>query len=106
MPKYAIIQSGGRQYRVEEGQELVVEQGPDLKDGDPVQFDQVLLVHDEQGEAVGTPYLSGAAVAGKVLSSFRGEKIVGFKYKPKKRYRRRWGYRAQLTKLLIQEIRR
>ena len=106
MSKYAIIQSGGRQYRVEEGQELVVEQGPGLKDGDPVQFGQVLLIRDEKGEEVGTPYVAGAQVTGRVVSSFKGEKILGYKYKPKKRYRRRWGYRPQLTKLLIQEIRR
>jgi large subunit ribosomal protein L21 len=106
MSKYAIIVSGGRQYRVEEDQPVVLERLPGFEAGNPVQFEQVLLVHDAEGEAIGTPLVPGARVSGKVIESFKGKKIHGFKYKPKKRYRRRWGHRAQFTELLIQEIRR
>lgn len=106
MSKYAIIVSGGRQYRVEEEQPAVLERLPGLEAGDAVQFEQVLLIHDAEGEAIGTPYVPGARVSGTVIASFKGEKIHGFKYKPKKRYRRRFGQRARFTELLIQEIQR
>ncbi|HED04382.1 MAG TPA: 50S ribosomal protein L21 [Candidatus Fraserbacteria bacterium] len=106
MSKYAIITSGGRQYRVEENRPVILQRLPGHQPGDTVQFEQVLLVHDDQEEAIGTPYLEGARVSATVVEEFKGEKIRVFKYKPKKRYRRRYGHRDRLIKLLVGEIRR
>lgn len=105
---YAIIETGGKQYRVEEGKPLVCEKLL----GDPgtaVTFDKVLFVsQDKGGEGramqVGTPYLDKAKVTAKILEQAKGEKVLIFKYKPKKRYRRKTGHRQQLTKLIVEAI--
>lgn len=104
MSKYAIIEAGGKQYRVEEGRPVITERLRGFEAGDPVVFDRVLLVRGEDEVKVGRPYVEGARVVGTVTEEFKGEKVHVFKYKPKKRYRRRRGHRQIYLKTLIEEI--
>ena len=100
---YAIIETGGKQYRVSEGAEIDVEK-LDAQPGDQVELDRVLLVRKEGETLVGTPVVEGARVIGRVRLQDRQRKILVFKYKPKKRYRRRLGHRQPFTRLLIEKI--
>jgi large subunit ribosomal protein L21 len=100
---YAIIRDRGTQYRVEEGQ--VVELA--LLDADPgsqLELGEVLLVGGSDSVKVGTPLVEGAKVLAKVLDTTKGDKIIVFKYKNKKRYRRRTGHRQQYTRIAISQI--
>lgn len=101
--RYAIIQTGGKQYRVKVGDTITVEKLPE-ESGADITFDNVLLVADNGDVQVGQPTVSGATVTASIDDHFRGEKIVVFKYKPKKRYRRRTGHRQSLTKVTITGI--
>lgn len=103
LPPYAIIETGGKQYRVSVGDRLSVEKLP-LADGETITFDRVLLLGGDGDTRVGTPVVEGASVAATVEETYRGEKIIVFKYKPKKRYRRRNGHRQSLTRLNITAI--
>ena len=105
MSKYAIIETGGKQYRVEEGHEVITERLPEAKAGSKITFDHVLVVGAEGKTKIGQPYVKGARVTGTVDEEFKGEKIKVFKYKRKKRQSRRRGHRQIYTKTLIQEIR-
>lgn len=99
---YAVIVSGGKQYRVSQGDTIYVEkldQEPDSK----ISFD-VLMLGSENGVEVGTPTLAGAKVEGKVLGQVKGEKIVIYKYKSKKNYHRKAGHRQNYTKVEITAI--
>ncbi|GAA0483439.1 50S ribosomal protein L21 [Salinibacillus aidingensis] len=99
---YAIIETGGKQLKVEEGQEIFVEKlGADA--GETVTFDKVLFVGGEDTK-VGTPYVDGASVTAKVDKEGRGKKITVFKYKPKKNYQRKQGHRQPYTKVVIDKI--
>ncbi|MGI9253173.1 MAG: 50S ribosomal protein L21, partial [Thermomicrobiales bacterium] len=89
---YAIIETGGKQYRVSVGDRLSVEK-LEVEAGKSVTFDRVLLVSGSGATTVGTPVVSGASVTATVEETYRGEKIVVFKYKAKKGYRRRTGHR-------------
>lgn len=100
---YAIIETGGKQYRVSVGDSLAVERLP-LDAGGDVTIDRVLLLGGDGATRVGTPIVDGATVTARVDDHFRGEKIVVFKYKAKKRYRRRMGHRQSLTRLTITGI--
>jgi large subunit ribosomal protein L21 len=100
---YAIIETGGKQYRVKVGDRISVERLP-TEAGNDIVFDRVLLLGGEGATKVGTPVVTGASVTASVDDHFRGEKIVVFKYKPKKRYRRRIGHRQELTHLTITGI--
>jgi len=100
---YAIVETGGKQYRVAPGQRLAVEL-LDAQPGSTVALDRVLLVSDGSGVRVGTPTVPGARVLAEVVEHGKGEKIVVFRYKSKVRYRRRTGHRQRLTRLLIREI--
>lgn len=99
---YAVIKSGGKQYRVSPGDEVVLEKLPQLE-GEKVEFEEVLLVN-RNGEIMVGKKLGGVKVVGTVLEQFKGEKIEVFKYKPKKRYRRKHGHRQLLTRVRIEEI--
>lgn len=99
---YAIIETGGKQYRVQQGDTIYVEK-LDLAPDAAVEFD-VLLLSQDAGLTVGRPYVSGAKVIAKVLGQVKGEKIVVFKYKSKKNYRRKQGHRQPYTKLEITGI--
>ncbi|HWE61691.1 MAG TPA: 50S ribosomal protein L21 [Chloroflexota bacterium] len=100
---YAVLQTGGKQYKVEVGQVLTVEK-LDVPAGEDVRFDQVLLISDDGNVTVGTPLVAGAAVTGRVVRQDRGPKIIVFKYKPKVRYRRKTGHRQYQTQVLVETI--
>lgn len=100
---YAVVETGGKQYRVSVGDSLSVERLV-VDSGSDISLDRVLLVSDNGSTRVGTPVVDGATVSARVDNHFRGEKIVVFKYKPKKRYRRRTGHRQALTRLTITGI--
>lgn len=99
---YAIIATGGKQYRVAQGDVIYVEK-LDAAENDSISFD-VLLVEKDGDLKVGAPLVEGAKVEGKVLQQGRGEKIVVFKYKSKKNYRRKQGHRQPFTKVEITAI--
>ncbi len=99
---YAIIATGGKQYRVSEGDVIYIEK-IDAQVDSTVSFD-VMLVENEGEVKVGTPVVEGVKVEGKVVGQIRGEKIVVFKYKAKKNYRRKQGHRQPYTKVEITKI--
>jgi len=99
---YAIIATGGKQYRVSEGDVIYIEK-IDAQVDSTVSFD-VLLVGNDGEVKVGTPVVEGVKVEGKVVGQIRGEKIIVFKYKAKKNYRRKQGHRQPYTKVEITKI--
>lgn len=99
---YAIIATGGKQYRVSEGDVIYIEK-IDAQVDSTVSFD-VLLVGNDGDVKIGTPVVEGVKVEGKVVGQIRGEKIVVFKYKAKKNYRRKQGHRQPYTKVEITKI--
>ena len=101
--KIAIIETGGKQYRVAEGDVIFVEK-LDAEEGAAVSFDKVLAVIDGETSTFGTPYVDGAAVSGKVVKQGRGKKIRVYKMKPKKGYRNTKGHRQPYTKVEIGSI--
>ena len=100
---YAVIETGGKQYRVEVGTELEVEL-LDVEPGQSITLDRVLLVADGSDAAVGTPVVDGAAVEAEVVGATRGDKVIAFKYRPKARRRVKKGHRQDLTVLRIADI--
>jgi len=100
---YAVIESGGKQHRVELGSEIQVDR-LDVQPGDSITLDRVLLVADGEESAIGQPVVDGATVSAQVLGQDRGQKIIVFKYKPKARTRVKKGFRAELTTLRITDI--
>ena len=102
-PAYAVIETGGKQYRVAVGDTLSIEKLA-VEPGTGITFDRVLMVGGDGSTTVGTPLVAGATVQAQVEQQYRGPKIVVFKYKPKKRYRRRTGHRQSLTRVAITAI--
>ena len=100
---YAIVASGGRQYRVEPGQCLDVQKLP-VEAGTEIALDHVLLIGDGETITVGQPTVSGARVLADVVGEVKGRKIIVFKYKNKVRYRRKTGHRQRYLRLQIKEI--
>ena len=100
---YAIIRTGGKQYRVEPGQKLRI-QSLDGDVGSQVEFTDVLLGGDGDSVRSGTPSLSGARVTGEIVKHGRGEKIVVFKFKRRKNYARKQGHRQGFTEIKINDI--
>lgn len=100
---YAVVTTGGKQYRVEAGSELLVEKLA-VDPGASVTFDRVLLVGDGDEVTIGTPTVAGASVTGTVLREERGPKIIIFKFKQKAKYRRRTGHRQDMVRVRIDEI--
>lgn len=101
---YAVIETGGKQYKVQEGDTIFVEK-LDVEDGAEVSFDKVVaLGADDKGLSVGAPYLDGVKVGGKVVKTGKGKKIVVFKFKAKKNYRKKQGHRQPYTKVEIKKI--
>ena len=100
---YAIIESCGKQYKVAEG-DVVFFEKLDAEEGKKVTFDNVILVSEEGKVQVGNPYVKGVKVEGKVVSHGKGKKIIVFKMKPKKNYRRKQGHRQPYTKVEITSI--
>lgn len=100
---YAVVATGGKQYKVQEGQTLKVEKLPG-QIGEPITFDQVLLVADGEEVNIGTPVVDKAAVTGHIVEQGKAKKVVVFKYKRRKRYRRKQGHRQQFTAVKIDSI--
>ena len=100
---YAVIETGGKQYRVSPGQTVEVELLP-AEPGATVTLDRVLLVSAEDGATVGQPLVPGGAVVATVIGEGRGKKVIVFKYKSKKRYRRTTGHRQDYTYLTVTDI--
>jgi len=100
---YAVIETGGKQYRVEQGQTLIVEK-LEGSQGDTVEFDQVLLLSTDDAVAVGRPTVEGAKVTAEIVGQVRGPKLVVYKFKRRKDYRRRTGHRQFLTSVKINDV--
>ena len=100
---YAIIRDGGRQHRVEAGKTIVIDR-TDLKPGETLQFDEVLLYRDDENVAVGTPTVENAMVVGEVKGPVAGPKVYAVQYRRRKNSRRRIGHRQKYTEVLIKDI--
>ncbi len=100
---YAVVEINGKQYRAEQGQVLKVDR-IDQEAGSNVSFDKVLLLSGDAGVKVGSPYVEGASVLAVIDSEIKADKVIVFKYKPKKDYRRTQGHRQRYTVLKVQEI--
>lgn len=100
---YAVIRTGGKQYRVSEGDTIEVEK-LDTEVGSEVRLDEVLLVGTEDVTRLGTPTVPGASVVAKVLETGRGRKVIVYKYKRRKKYRKTRGHRQAFTRLAIEKI--
>ncbi len=100
---YAIVECGGRQYRAEVGNSFPVEKLAH-EVGEQIELSDVLLVADEDQITVGQPTVEGASVKATVVEQYRGKKILVWKYRPRKRYRRRQGHRQHYTRLRVDEI--
>ena len=100
---HAIIETGGKQYKVAEGDTLFIEKLP-VEAGDTVTFDKVLAVLDGDKATFGAPVVEGAKVTASVVKNGKGKKVIVFKYKPKKGYRRKQGHRQPYTKVTIGKI--
>ncbi|MGN7453218.1 50S ribosomal protein L21 [Paenibacillus pasadenensis] len=100
---FAIIETGGKQYKVQQGDVLYIEK-LNAGEGESVTFDRVLAVSKDGGLVTGSPVVAGATVSGKIEKHGRGQKITVYKYKPKKNYRRKQGHRQPYTKVTIESI--
>ncbi|MDP3953575.1 MAG: 50S ribosomal protein L21 [bacterium] len=100
---FAVIETGGKQYRVSPGDKVKIEK-LEAEDGSAFIFDKVLLVQTDKDTKVGTPYVNGAKVQAEILREGRAKKVVIFKYKPKKRYRKKQGHRQSFTEVEIKKI--
>ena len=100
---YAVVATGGKQYRVEKGETVRIEKIAGQV-GDNVNFDQVLMVSDGETVNVGTPVVENARVSGQIVAQDKARKIIVFKFKKRKRYRRKNGHRQAFTAVRIDEI--
>lgn len=100
---YAVVETGGKQYKVEVGQTVDVEHIP-AEIGDTVELGRVLMVSTDQGLRLGDPVVPGAKVVANIVHQGRGRKIVVFRYKPKTRYRKKTGHRQSFTRVAIESI--
>jgi large subunit ribosomal protein L21 len=100
---YAIVETGGKQYRMVPGQKIDVD-ALGVADGEDIELSRVLLISDGENTVVGNPTIDGARVIATCLSEGKGDKVIVFKYKPKVRYRRKKGHRQLNSRLEIKEI--
>jgi large subunit ribosomal protein L21 len=100
---FAVIKSGGRQYKVSVGETLEVNRLP-VEDGEQVRLEEVLLISDEDGAMIGAPLVDNAVVLATAVRQARGKKLIVFRYKSKKRFRHKRGHRQELTVLSIDDI--
>ena len=100
---YAIIKTGGKQYRVQEGDRVDVEK-LDAQVGDTVTLGEVLLVNDGKSTQIGSPTVVGASVQAEVVDQFRAKKVIAFKFKRRKGYHKTKGHRRHLTRLEIKSL--
>lgn len=103
--KFAVIETGGKQYKIEAGSTLSVEKiSGDYKAGDTIVFDKVLLIHDEKGTTLGTPYIKDAKVEATFTEQGRGKKVTVIRYRAKSRHFTKRGHRQPYTKVTIKAI--
>ena len=100
---FAIIETGGKQYKVNEGDVIFVEK-LEVAEGDKITFDRVLVVSDDNGIKVGAPVVEGATVTANVVKNGKAKKVVVMTYKPKKNEKRKMGHRQPYTKVQIEKI--
>ena len=100
---FAVIKTGGKQFRVQEGDILDVEK-LDLQEGKKITFDNVLLIEDDKNTLIGTPVVEKAQVVGEVVENFKDKKVLVFKKKRRKQYRKTTGHRQMLTRVKIEKI--
>ncbi len=100
---YAVVETGGKQYRVAPGGVIAVERLPGSV-GEVVELSRVLLVGEGEKVKVGSPVVSGAMVRATILGQVRGPKIIVFKFRRRRKYRRKTGHRQQMTRLRVEEI--
>lgn len=100
---YAIIRSGGRQYRAEIGETIDVERLP-YEENDQIEIEDVLLIGDGDNTVIGRPKVDGAKVRATIVNQFRGKKVIVFKYRQRTNYRRRYGHRQYYTRIRIDDI--
>ncbi|MGD8981920.1 MAG: 50S ribosomal protein L21 [Desulfobacterales bacterium] len=100
---YAIVKTGGKQYKIHEGDIIRIEK-IDGNIGNPISFDQVLMFSDGENTSIGQPILDNVTVKGHIVEQGKGKKIIVFKYKRRKRYRRKQGHRQQFTAIKIDQI--
>lgn len=103
MAKYAVIKSGGKQFRVASGDVIDVELLDTEKKG-KIEFNDVLFLQDGKAAKVGTPTVAGAVVKGEVVAQVRGPKVIAYKYKRRKNYRRKIGHRQNYTRVKITDL--
>ena len=101
---YAIVETGGKQYQVEEGRYVDIEKLEGNVDS-KVTFDNIVMIVNGKKSKVGQPYVSGASVEGKILKQDKAKKIIVFKQRPKKGYRKKQGHRQEFTRVMISKIR-
>ena len=99
----AIIKTGGKQYKVSEGDKIKVEK-LEGEEGSKIVFSEVLFLGDEKDVKIGTPILTGVTVEGTILKTAKGKKVTGIKFKPKKRYKVKFGHRQTMTEVEITKI--
>ena len=100
---YAVVETGGKQYRVSEGDKVRLEK-IQAEDGETVTFDKVLILGKDDAPVIGAPYVEGATVTAKVLEHGKDDKVIVFKYRRKKNYRKFRGHRQQFTSVVIEGI--
>jgi large subunit ribosomal protein L21 len=100
---FAVVQTGGKQHRVEPGQIIEVEK-LSAEEGDTIDLTDVLLVSDDTGVRHGSPLVDGVRVVARVVKQTRAKKVIVFKYKPKTRYRKKTGHRQWITRIKIEDI--
>jgi len=105
MSVFAVVKTGGKQYKVSVGEKLKIER-LDMEEGKTVEFDEVLMYADEEKGIVkvGRPFIEGVKVIGKSLGDGKSDKITVLKFKPKKRYKKKQGHRQMFTEVLIERI--
>ena len=101
---FAVIETGGKQYRVSVGDTVEIEKMNGFTKGDSITFDKVLLVDSSADTTIGTPFISGAAVTGEIVEEGKGKKILVIKYKAKSRYMKRRGHRQPYMKVKITSL--
>jgi len=104
MSKFAIIETGGKQYKISNGQKLKIEKLPQSESGE-IKFDKVLLIADEDSIKIGQPYIEGASINAKILKQGKARKKIVFRYHSKTRYRKKKGHRQRFTEVQVAEIR-
>jgi large subunit ribosomal protein L21 len=100
---YAVIETGGKQYRVQEGDTIFVEK-LSAEEGETVTFDKIAALSKDDGFVAGTPYVDGAKVSAKIVKNGKAKKIIVYKYKAKKNYHHKMGHRQPYAKVQIEKI--